>query len=232
MTEKYLVSVLMSTFNNQNTIGKAIESIINQTYQNIELLIMDDCSNDETFKIISNYAAKHKNIKIFQNNINVGLTRSLNILIKKSNGEFIARQDADDISLRERIENQINCIVSNKLDFCTSRALNIESGKAFQRLSYYFPRKLIFKYKNPFIHGTLVIKKSVIENIGGYDERFYYAQDYKLFHDLMKSGYKFKNLKQILYHSNTINNISSNKKDLQSYYAYCVKSNTLPDGRK
>ena len=166
MTEKYLVSVLMSTFNNQNTIGKAIESIINQTYQNIELLIMDDCSNDETFKIISNYAAKHKNIKIFQNNINVGLTRSLNILIKKSNGEFIARQDADDISLRERIENQINCIVSNKLDFCTSRALNIESGKAFQRLSYYFPRKLIFKYKNPFINGTLVIKKSVIENIG------------------------------------------------------------------
>ena len=163
MTEKYLVSVLMSTFNNQNTIGKAIESIINQTYQNIELLIMDDCSNDETFKIISNYAAKHKNIKIFQNNINVGLTRSLNILIKKSFGEFIARQYADDISLRERIENQINCIVSNKLDFCTSRALNIESGKAFQRLSYYFPRKLIFKYKNPFIHGTLVIKKVLLK---------------------------------------------------------------------
>lgn len=232
MTEKYLVSVLMSTFNNQNTIEKAIKSIINQTYQNIELLIMDDCSNDETFKIISNYSNKHDNIKIFQNDINIGLTRSLNILIKKASGEFIARQDADDVSTRERIEKQVNCIVSNKLDFCTSRALNIESGKAFQRLSYYFPRKLIFKYKNPFIHGTLVIKKSVIENIGAYDERFYYAQDYKLFYDLMKSGYKFKNLKQILYHSNTINNISSNKKDLQSYYAYCVKSNSVPDGRK
>jgi glycosyltransferase involved in cell wall biosynthesis len=232
MTEKYLVSVLMSTFNNQNTIGSAIESIINQTYQNIELLIMDDCSSDETYEIISNYSAKHKNIKIFQNNINVGLTRSLNILIEKANGEFIARQDADDISIRERIDNQVNYIISNKLDFCTSRALNMESGKAFQRFTYYFPRKLIFKYKNPFIHGTLVIKKSVIDNIGGYDEQFYYAQDYKLFHDLIKSGYKFKNLKKILYHSNTRNNISSNKKDLQSYYAYCVKSNTVPDGRK
>ena len=88
------------------------------------------------------------------------MTRSLNILIK-INGEFIARQDADDIS-RERMKI-VNCIVSNKLDFCTSRALNIESGKAFQRLSYYFPRKLIFKYKNPFIHGTLVIKKVLLK---------------------------------------------------------------------
>ena len=232
MMSKDLISVIMSSYNSEETIEKSILSILKQDYKNIEFLIVDDCSKDSSLSIMKRLREDDKRIKIIENKKNIGLTKSLNKLLKISNGKYIARQDSDDVSLPHRLTTQINFIKKTNSEIITSRAIIKDTGVKIPKYSYLLPNKMVMKYKNPFIHGTLVIKKSVIENIGGYDERFYYAQDYKLFHDLMKSGYKFKNLKKILYHSNTINNISSNKKDLQSYYAYCVKSNTVPDGRK
>ena len=70
------------------------------------------------------------------------------------------------------------------------------------------------------------------QHIGGYDEDFIYAQDYKLFVDLVRNGSKFKNINKVLYKLNTTNNISVNKKDIQGYYADCVKNNLRPDGRR
>ena len=84
------------------------------------------------------------------------------------------------------------------------------------------------KYKNPFIHGTLLIKKSIMEDIGLYDENFYYAQDYKLMKDLIKKNYKFKIINECLYFLNMKNNISTLKKDEQKYYSECVRKNIVP----
>ena len=92
------VSIILSVYNAQNTIGDAIESILNQTYDNIELLILNDKSNDNTQKIIETFDSKK--IKVFKNKKNLGLTKSLNILINHSEGEYIARQDADDVSFK------------------------------------------------------------------------------------------------------------------------------------
>ena len=78
------ISVIMSTHNDESTISKSIESILNQSYQNIEFLIMDDYSTDSTSNILKNYKSKVKNIKIFKNNNNIGLTKSLNMLIKNT----------------------------------------------------------------------------------------------------------------------------------------------------
>ena len=69
----------------------------------------------------------------------------------------------------------------HNLDACTTRARTIGSNKLRPRFTIYFPNKLIIKFKNPFIHGTLLIKKEIINSVGNYDENFYYAQDYKLF---------------------------------------------------
>ena len=231
MIKKNLVSVLMSTHNSEKTIRKAIESIINQTYKDLEFLIVDDCSDDNTYKIIKDYSIKYNFIKIFQNESNIGLTKSLNKLIKNSNGKFIARQDADDESLKERLDLQISNLIKNDVDFCVSRAIDIQSKNKIPRFSNYLPTKYVLKYKNPFIHGTLLIKKTVIENIGAYDEKFYYAQDYKLFKNLIEKDYSYIYLNKPLYKLNTKNNISTNKKDIQSYYANCVKRNIEPDGR-
>ena len=225
---KDLVSFIMSTYNSEDTVSKSIESMLNQTYQNIEILIMDDCSNDNTYEICENYSRTNKNIFLFRNNKNIGLTKSLNKLLNHSKGTYIARQDADDTSMPERIQKQFEFIESNKLDGCSARSNIIGHRRVIPGLSYFFPIKLIMKYKNPFIHGTLFIKKTVLSDLGGYDERFIYSQDYKLMSDILQKGYRVSIIKTPLYNLNFSNNISTKFKKEQQYYANSVKRNIDP----
>ena len=224
-----LVSFIMSVHNSSNTVRKSIDSMLAQKYKNIEILIMDDGSSDNTYEIIKSYEANSKIVKIFKNSKNIGLTKSLNKLINLSTGRFIARQDSDDLSDVSRIEKQLNAIEEYNLDFCSSRAINISTNEIIPRYSNYLPKKMLIKYKNPFIHGTLLIKKDVIQEIGNYDERFYYSQDYKLMKDLLEKRYRYKVLNEALYFLNTENNISNIFKKEQEYYANCVKSSISPD---
>ena len=225
---KALVSFIMSTYNSEETVSQSIESMLNQTYENIEILIMDDFSNDNTYKICENYSRTNENIFLFRNNKNIGLTKSLNKLLNHSKGAYIARQDADDTSMPERIQKQFEFIKSNKLDGCSARSNIIGHKRVIPGLSYFFPIKLIMKYKNPFIHGTLFIKKSVLSDLGGYDERFIYSQDYKLMSDILQKGYRVSIIKTPLYNLNFSNNISTKFKKEQQYYANCVKRNIDP----
>jgi len=226
-----LVSIIMSAYNAEESLDSSIESILNQSYKNIELLIMDDGSSDSTNRICKRYEKEHPSIRIYKNLKNIGLTKSLNILINHAQGDLIARQDADDVSTTQRIEKQIDFLQGNNLDACTTRALIINKNKKIPGFSHYLPTRFVIKKKNPFIHGTLLIKKSVIEKVGFYDERFLYAQDYKLFSDLLKSGFKIKTKNECLYHLNIENNISSNYFEAQTYYAKCVQSNISPDSQ-
>ena len=105
----------MSCYNSQATIGQSVESILNQSYENFELLICDDGSIDSTFREIEKYSKADKRISIFKNEKNIGLTKSLNLLINKSDGEFIARQDDDDISLSHRIETRYIKMIDNAI---------------------------------------------------------------------------------------------------------------------
>ena len=222
-----LVSVIMGVYNNEYTVKNAIESILNQSYKNIELIITDDNSSDNSKSIIKNYL-NQKNIKLIENKENIGLTKSLNQMIEASNGKLIARQDADDISLEKRIEVQVGQINKLNLDFVSSRAKNIQTNKNIPNISYNLPYKFLIKYKNPFIHGTLVIKKNVLLQLGNYDERFKYAQDYKLMIDAIDKNYKFKVLRKPLYLLNTKNNISNQYKDEQEFFANCARNRIDP----
>ncbi|MDB3983810.1 glycosyltransferase family 2 protein [Acidimicrobiia bacterium] len=229
MINSELVSVIMSTYNDENTISAAIESILSQTYKNIEIHINDDGSKDNTMKIIEGYSKQNKNMFIYRNNKNIGLTKSLNFLINKTKGEYIARQDADDSSHPDRINQQIITMKKNNLDFCGTRAIVKQTGKIIPNYSYYLPKNLLIKYKNPFIHGTLVFKKEVIVDIGGYDENFYYSQDYKLIVKLFQENHTFKMLRKPYYSLNYSNNISINFKAEQKYYADCARKGINPD---
>ncbi len=223
------ISVLMSVYNDENLLKESIESILNQTYENFELLICNDSSLDNTLKVLSFYEKNDSRIKVINNKKNIGLTKSLNKLINISEGELIARQDSDDISLKTRFEEQVHYIEKKGYDVVLSRAYRKQGRKYIPGFSYYLPKKFLIKYKNPFIHGTLLIKKTVINEIGNYDENFYYAQDYKLFSDLLNSGYSFKHIKTPLYVLNMKDNISSDFNKQQDYYANCVRKNKLPD---
>ncbi len=216
-----LISVIVATHNNSDTIVESLNSIFNQNYQNFEVLVVDDASEDDTLKKLNKM--KNDKLKVFSNSNNIGLTKSLNLLIKESKGDYIARHDSDDISFPNRFSEQINAMRKKNKVVCTTRAITMQTNKIIPGKSFYISPKLVIRFKNPFVHGTLMIKKSCLEEIGFYDESFYYAQDYKLFSDLIKSKYKIINLKKILYSLNTENNISSNFKDEQNYFANKVK---------
>ncbi len=223
-----LVSVLMSVKNSEKTVIEAVKSIQAQTYENIEFLIIDDASTDNTFEILSEYVQDDKRIKLFKNESNIGLTKSLNKLIVQANGSYIARQDSDDYSERKRIELQIQHIKLYNLDASTTRAKIINSYRKVPGISYFIPYKLSMKYKNPFIHGTLIISKKILNGLGNYDENFYFAQDYKLMKDFLNEGYKVRSLSKTLYNLNTENNISQNNKKEQKYYFECARKNLKP----
>ena len=226
-----LVSVIMSTYNSEATVSVAIESILEQSYSNVELLIVDDASNDNTVQIKQEYCKIRKKIKLYKNKENVGLTKNLNFLINQSTGVFIARQDDDDYSLPDRLSVQVKTIKKNNLDFCSTRALVIETNKKIPNFSMYLPKRFVLKFKNPFIHGTLCIQKKSLLNIGCYDEKFYFAQDYKLMKEMVDNKYKFKYLHKPYYFLNMKNNISTKYFDRQQYYAQCVKKSITPEAK-
>lgn len=222
------ISVLLSVYNDEANISESINSILNQTYQNFELLIADDGSTDNTQKIVESFLKNDKRIKFFKNNNNQGLTKTLNFLSKQATSNFLARQDSDDYSLESRLEKQLQFLYSKNLDATTSKSIDKSNSKVIHKLSNRLPSRAVIKIKNPFVHGSLLIKRDVFEILGGYNENFYYSQDYKLFTDLINKRYKIKIQDEILYLLNTKNNISTLFEKEQKYYADCVRRNILP----
>ena len=221
------ISVVMSVYNDSGNLESSISSVLNQDFQDFEFLIMNDGSSDDTQNILNKFS-KDKRIKIFRNKKNLGLTKSLNLLLAESKGQYVARQDSDDLSISERFTKQLNYIENNNLDLCGSRAIIKGSTRITPNRSYYLPLNVSLKIKNPFIHGSLIFKKSVVEKVNNYDERFKYSQDYKLIKDVFLEGFSLGIVKEPLYVLNLENNISTNFKEKQNYYANCVKNNKVP----
>lgn len=228
MNNKLKVSFIVSVFNSSHLIQNSMQSLINQTYKNIEILIIDDGSTDKSYKILKSIEASNSNVKLFKNKVNLGLTKSLNKLIDHCEGEIIARHDIDDFSKPKRIEKQVHEINKFDLDFCLTRARRLDNNKLIPKYSFLLPDKFVMKYKNPFIHGTLAVKKEVLLAVGKYNKKFYYAQDYKLFSDMISQNFKYKVINEPLYYLNMIDNLSSKYKSDQQYFANCVRKNLIP----
>lgn len=212
----------MGVFNNELDVKNAIESIINQSYNNFEFLICDDSSEDNSYIICKEMSKIDNRIKLYKNNKNIGLTKTLNFLISKAEGSIIARQDADDLSHHSRLEKQIPYL--DKYDAVVCRSNSIQDNTIKPKVSHLIPYKLIINFKNPFVHGSLVINKLSLNKIQNYKEDFYYAQDFKLFSELIYKKNKIKYLKSPLYFHNTKNNISSKHLDEQNYFASKIKT--------
>ncbi len=218
----YKVSVLMSVKDGENYLKESVESILNQSYKNLEFLICDDGSVDSSLNICNGYSNLDNRVKVIRNKESIGLTKSLNKLINISTGSIIARQDADDFSDLNRISKQIELYKKGN-EIITSRAFVIGENKLKPRLSYLIPKKIMIRKKNNFVHGTLFIKKKILLDIGCYDENFYYAQDYKLFSDLLRRGYKIKTILKPLYYVRNEGNISTIKLKEQNYFSDLVR---------
>ena len=211
------ISVIMSVYNDENNVANAIQSILDQTFDDFEFLIIDDCSTDNTYEEMTKFLNDSR-VKLYVNEENIGLTKSLNKLIEESNGKYIFRQDSDDISFNYRFDEQIKILETKDVKTCTTRAIDINNNKIIPGLSSWVPKKITMKYKNPYIHGTLAIEKLLLNSIGNYSEDFYYSQDFRLYLDLLQKNEKIYEIKKPLYKLNTSNNISTLNKDEQKYY--------------
>ena len=211
------ISVIMSVYNDENNVANAIQSILDQTFEDFEFLIIDDCSTDNTYEEMTKFVNDSR-VKLYVNEKNIGLTKSLNKLIEESNGKYIFRQDSDDISFKNRFDEQIKILETMDIKICTTRAIDLNNNKIIPGLSAWIPKKITMKFKNPYIHGTLAIEKLLLNSIGNYSEDFYYSQDFRLYLDLAQKNEKIYEIKKPLYKLNTSNNISTINKDEQKYY--------------
>lgn len=167
-----LVSVIMPVYNAENFIHQAISSILNQTHPNIELIICDDGSEDNTIEIIN--SIKDDRIKIYKNEKNIGNLLTTNKLFSYCNGDYIALQDADDYSEIDRIENQLNCIYSENADLVSGsigilkneNIINIiENPKYHEEIISFIKKRKNF----PMIWGAIFFKKIIYDDIGGFN---------------------------------------------------------------
>lgn len=205
MNQQPLVSVIISTRNRANFIAKAIDSVLKQTYKNIELIIINDSSTDKTSEIISGFAEKDGRIVILTNKVNLGFVKSLNEGIATARGKYIARIDDDDFwSDPEKLEKQIRFLESNPDYVLTGGGVICldENGKEISR--YLLPEKdedirsrLLFD--NCFVHSTVVFKKKAWEKAGGYNENFGEIEDWDLWMRMGRIG-KFYNFPKYLAH--------------------------------
>lgn len=205
MISKPLVSVVMPAYNAKENIQEAVNSILDQTYSNIELIVIDDGSTDETAKIISSF--NDHRVKYYRNSYNRGLVYTLNRGIKLSKGKYIARMDSDDISLRTRIYKQVEYLEEHKdCIVCGTYAQSFRTDSLgnkikMSKLTYEINDKEIKKslvYDCCFAHPTVMIRSSVfIESNVYYDDKWKNGDDYKLWIDLMPYG-MYHNIPEVL----------------------------------
>lgn len=222
MIKAPLVSVLMPVYNCELYIKEAIESILNQTYANFELLLIEDCSTDTTLQICKSF--QDDRIVIIEKEKNSGYTNSLNYGLSIARGKYIARMDGDDISLPERFEKQVTFMESNKeVIVCGTLYKLLDRDEVYILPEYHEDIKIKLLYGNCLGHPTIMIRKSVlINNDLKYDTVMEPAEDYDLWVRLIGLG-KIHNLQQVLLHyrvHNTqvsmIKNIQQNKSALKS----------------
>lgn len=192
------VTVLLCAFNAEKFIRESIDSILDQTYQNFELLVIDDASTDRTQEIIEKISDNR--IRVIKNKRNIGLTKSLNVGLKEAKGIFIARQDADDISEINRLKNQVEYLRENSdIGIVGGQYTLIDkNSKKIDTLVISKPSgldalRIYLAIDNPFVHGAVTFRKAEIEQLGGYNEEFITNQDIELWSRALRK-YKGFNL--------------------------------------
>ncbi len=176
------VTILMPVYNGQNFIRESIDSILNQTMQDWEFLIIDDASTDGTPVILEEYAYRDNRFTMVRNRENMGITRTLNRGLRLSRGKYVVRMDADDRSLPERIEKQV-CFMDNHPEIGVSgtwiRTFGYNEGQLWRYPTQPNEIRCHLLFYSALAHPTAIMRKSFLDASGIiYSERYKTAQDY------------------------------------------------------
>lgn len=227
------ISVLMPVFNAKPYLSDAIKSILDQTYVDFELILLDDCSTDGSEDVIKSF--KDNRIVYHKNEINAGLANNLNTGLKMAKGEFIARMDADDISLSNRFKTQIDFLKSNsEIDLCSCAVQMFgDDDKIWIRDSHPEQVKITMMFYSAVLHPTCVFRKEVfIKHKLFYDQQSFPAEDYDLWSRAIFYC-KMVNLSEVMYlyrrHLNQITSTNTNSTEKSREIQIKYLKRALPD---
>jgi glycosyltransferase involved in cell wall biosynthesis len=213
-----LVSVLIPVYNTERYIENAINSILFQTYSNIELIIVNDGSTDNSESIINKFVLTNNKIKYYPNTENLGISKTRNIGLSHCIGDFIVLLDSDDICAPNRIEKQTEFLIKNTGYKAVSSWMQEFGNKNPKQYRYnhdFETLKCVSVFYNPVSHAATMFDSKALKEIG-YDENYSYAEDYHMFLRFIQK-YKISCLQESLYfyriHPNQ--SIGENNKNLQ-----------------
>lgn len=228
------LSIMMPCYNAEQYLKESIDSILSQSYFDFELLVVDDASNDMSAKIIKEYEKNDKRVHYLKNEFQKGVSGALNTAIKHAKGKYLARQDADDTSLKDRLKIQVDCMENDSnLGYCAVNINLIDKDSKITKEAMYKsptgPIEYEAAYVNPIPNPTILYRKDQIDKYNlefsyqktaeDYDFLLQYIYNSKLRGEFINNPlYNYRILMDSLYHSNMKESIEYGKKSAMDYY--------------
>jgi len=209
------ISVIMPVYNGEPYLERAVQSILDQTYKNFELILINDGSTDNSPQILENFAKSDKRIRLI-NQPNQGLIKTLNTGIAEAKAPLIARMDADDIAFPDRFKIQKNHMENHPNITALGSAIIVIDENDNQADTVYYPPNgkqldtYILKNGSPLAHPAVMMQTQAIKDLGGYKELFRHAEDYELWLRLHKHGQIHNIQEPLLYYRHHQDKISVN----------------------
>lgn len=197
------ISVIMAVYNCEKTVYEAVLSIINQTYKNIEIIICDDGSTDNTSEILEKLQCEYSFITVLKNKENEGIAKSENRCLSKAFGDFVAVMDGDDIAVNIRFEEELEFLLNNpQYDFVSGGMQCFNENGVFATM-FSKPEPTLsdlYKKGGGFCHSAAMFRADVIKSAGyNEDDVFERREDYELWIRLYRLGYRGYNLNRVFH---------------------------------
>ena len=178
------ISLIMSVYNGEDYLAETIDSVLSQTFTEWEFIIINDCSTDKTSQMLEEYAAKDNRIKVHTNETNLRLPSSLNKALSLAQGKYVARMDADDICMPDRLQKQYDFMESNRqIDLSSCRFMTLKNGVYSSGgcggKDDDASIKALLLVTNPILHPGIIAKAEVIKELC-YDKNFTCTEDMEL----------------------------------------------------
>lgn len=203
------IDILLPTFNNSKSIRKAVESVLEQTYGNFRLIIINDGSTDDTKSILTELSQRDKRIYVLNNSINLGIGKSLALGLELVTAPFTARMDGDDEWLPEKLSKQIEYFKFNPEYAVVGTAvllLNAKEDRHKFRQTISRPNGGLSSLVNDYVyHPTVLMRTPVLRKVGGYDFRLRKSEDKDLWIRILNCGYSIGNLQEPLIYYDAAN---------------------------
>lgn len=224
-----LVSVVMATFNEPvEYISASIKSILEQTYSNLELIIVDDSTRQDTVVAINNFAIQDSRVHVIRHKERIGFVNALNEGLRVALGKYIARMDGDDIALPNRLKCEVDYLETHKKVAVLGGAMNIINETGLITSERRYPLSgiklhLWAMFRNPLAHPTVIFRSELVKKGFHYDTAQKKAEDIELWLRLKKNGFHIENLPDKLLNYRVVGNLAQKRNKEQWKYNYIAR---------